>query len=130
VSDAAGRLTVVFDDGCAVCRAMVSTAKRQRTTSRIEFVGASVADSRPELEVLAADAAERAVQVRMPHGELMEGAEAVGAVLMAMPTWRWVGRIAGYPGVRPLARVLYALFARVRHPLSRILERTNQARTG
>ena len=57
--------------------------------------------------------------VRREDGQLLSGAAAFVALWLAMPGWRWLGRVARLPGVTPLLELAYRGFLRVRPSIQR-----------
>ena len=59
-----------------------------------------------------------AMQLVLPDGTVLSGADAVPELLRRIPRWRWVAGVFALPGLRPLARRVYAWIARNRMQLS------------
>jgi predicted DCC family thiol-disulfide oxidoreductase YuxK len=59
-----------------------------------------------------------AMQLVLPDGRVLAGADAVPEILLRIPRWRWLARLFGLPGVRAGARRAYAWIARNRMRLS------------
>jgi predicted DCC family thiol-disulfide oxidoreductase YuxK len=60
----------------------------------------------------------RAMQLVLPDGRVLEGADAVPELLRRIPRWRWAAGLLALPGVRPLARRAYAWIAANRMRIS------------
>ena len=59
-----------------------------------------------------------AMQLVLPDGRVLAGADAAPEILRRIPRWRWVAGIFALPGARPFARRAYAWIARNRMRLS------------
>ncbi|OLE37755.1 MAG: hypothetical protein AUG00_07290 [Candidatus Rokubacteria bacterium 13_1_20CM_2_70_7] len=59
-----------------------------------------------------------AMQLVLPDGRVLSGADAVPEILARIPRWRWLVRLFDLPGVRPLSRRVYAWVARNRMRIS------------
>src|SRR2546429_9465711 len=64
-----------------------------------------------------------AMQLVLPDGRVLAGADAMPELLRRVPRWRWVAVLFALPGMRPLARVVYARIARNRMRVSCALPR-------
>ena len=60
----------------------------------------------------------RAMQLVLPDGRVLEGADAVPELLRRVPRWRWAAVVLGAPGVRAVARRAYAWIAANRMGIS------------
>ena len=69
------------------------------------------------------DACLTAMQLVLPDGRVLSGADAVPELLRRIRGWGWLVGVFALPGVRPLARRLYAWVARNRMRISCALER-------
>jgi predicted DCC family thiol-disulfide oxidoreductase YuxK len=88
--------------------------------------------SRGELEILPCRSGERrrrfpqvseetcltAMQLVLPGGRVLSGADAVPELLRRIRGWGWVARMFALPGVRPVSRRVYAWIARNRMRIS------------
>ena len=59
-----------------------------------------------------------AMQLVLPDGRVLGGADAVPELLRRIRGWGWVAGVFALPLVRPLARVIYGWIARNRMKLS------------
>ena len=64
-----------------------------------------------------------AMQLVLPDGRVLAGADAMPELLRRVPRWRWVAVLFALPGMRPLARVVYAWIARNRMRVSCSIDR-------
>src|SRR6266540_2292849 len=112
------RPTLVYDGDCGLCRRSVDLLRRWDREQRIALVPfqdqARVAAFGIPLPALAAA---MHLVLPPPDGRVFAGADAVPELLR--PGKRWVAWGFGIPGVRPVARRLYAWIARRRHCLVR-----------
>jgi len=60
----------------------------------------------------------RAMQLILPDGRVLEGADAVPELLHRIPRWRWAASLLALPGARPVARRAYAWIAANRMRIS------------
>ena len=60
----------------------------------------------------------RAMQLVLPDGRVLEGADAVPELLRRIPRWRWAAVVLGAPGVRGVARRVYRWIAANRMRIS------------
>ena len=112
--------TVYFDGACPLCRREIAIYQRADGASGINWVDvASTAEGgavAPDLSH--ADALAR-FHVRRPNGELLSGAAAFAAMWLALPRWRWLGRLVSLPGVRQVAEGSYRAFLLIRPAIQR-----------
>jgi len=111
--------TLIYDGDCAMCRASALWIMRR-------------ALSRGALEILPCRSrvrAERfpqvpetgcltAMQLVLPDGRVLSGADAVPELLRRIRGWGWAAGVFAVPGLRPLARRAYAWIARNRMRIS------------
>jgi predicted DCC family thiol-disulfide oxidoreductase YuxK len=119
VSEPVTRAVLIYDADCPVCRASALWLMR-------------LALSRRELEVLPCRAGVRAkrfpqiseaacltaMQLALPDGRILAGADAVGELLRRIRGLGWLAGLFALPGMRPLARRVYAWIARNRMRIS------------
>jgi predicted DCC family thiol-disulfide oxidoreductase YuxK len=59
-----------------------------------------------------------AMQLVLPDGRVLAGADAVPELFARIPHWQWVPGLFSLPGMRPIARRAYAWIARNRMKIS------------
>jgi predicted DCC family thiol-disulfide oxidoreductase YuxK len=110
-------LTVFYDGSCHVCSTEMFVYMRKDHGGRLEFVDISDPGFNPDdFGISLADF------MSMMHaidqsGTVFRGVDAFLAIWQAFPgeTWfRFLGALTDLPLVRPIARLLYRIFARVR----------------
>lgn len=103
---------VYYDGGCPVCSREIAHYRTRRGAERLAFVDVSGAgDPAPDLP---REAALARMHVRRADGQLVSGAAAFAALWRALPGWRWLGRIAAWPGVAQCLDISYRGFLRLR----------------
>lgn len=112
------RPTLVFDGECGLCRRCVAIVHRWDREHRLATLPfqdqARVAGFGIPLPALAA-----AMHLVLPDGSVFAGADAAPELLRLLPGTRWLAPLFAVPGVRPVARRLYAWIAARRHCLVR-----------
>lgn len=110
--------TLIYDGECGLCRASVARVQRWDRERRLALVpfqdGARVAAFGIPLPALAA-----AMHLVLPDGRVFTGADAAPEILRLLPGKRWMAVVFRIPGVRPVARRVYAWIARRRRCLVR-----------
>lgn len=121
-------LTVYYDGGCPLCRAEIGHYRKSRGAERLAFVdvsGEGAAALGPDLDRATALAR---FHVRGRDEKLTDGAAAFTRIWLALPGWRWLGRLLSVRmfGRRPLlvpAEAVYRLSLPLRPFLARTLRR-------
>jgi acetyl esterase len=112
------RATLIYDGECGFCRQSVAVVRRWDREQRLAMIPFQderrIAGFGVPLPALAA-----AMHLVLPDGRVFAGADAAPEILRLLPGKRWLARVFRLPGVRPLARWIYARIAERRHCLVR-----------
>ena len=116
--------TLIYDAECAMCRASALWLMR-RALSRgaLEILPCRSEVSRRRFPQVTEQACLTAMQLVLPDGRVLSGADAVPELLRRIRGWGWVAGLFALPGIRPVARRIYAWIARNRMRISCALER-------
>ncbi len=112
---------LIYDGECSMCRASALWLLRRAITggaSEFEIIPCRSPVRRQRFPQVSEEACLAAMQLVLPDGQVLAGADAVPEILERIPRWRWLRRVFELPGVRPLARRVYAWIARNRMRLS------------
>jgi predicted DCC family thiol-disulfide oxidoreductase YuxK len=111
--------TLVYDGDCAMCRASALwIMRRAMDGGALEILPCRSAPRRARFPQITDAECMTAMQLVLPDGRVLAGADAVPELLRRVPRWRWVPGLFALPGVRPAARVVYAWIARNRMRVS------------
>jgi predicted DCC family thiol-disulfide oxidoreductase YuxK len=111
--------TLVYDADCAMCRASALwLMRRAMAAGQLEILPCRSGPRRVRFPQITEERCLRAMQLVLPDGRVLEGADAVPELLRRVPRWRWVASLLGAPGVRALARHAYAWIAANRMRIS------------
>jgi predicted DCC family thiol-disulfide oxidoreductase YuxK len=99
---------VLYNHTCPVCRFEIDSY-RQRAVAQGLPIRFDPLD-RAEDWGLTSDAAARELHV-WQDGRLLSGLEAFRALWFALPGWRWLARVTGWPLIRLIADGLYRRIA-------------------
>jgi predicted DCC family thiol-disulfide oxidoreductase YuxK len=104
------RATLIYDGSCGMCRDAVDLVRRWDRRGAIDYVpfqdGAAVARFGITLPALAA-----AMHLVLPDGRVFAGADATPELARLLPGKAWLAPLYRVPGVRPVARRVYAWIA-------------------
>jgi predicted DCC family thiol-disulfide oxidoreductase YuxK len=106
--------TLIFDGECELCRRAVERLRGWDREHRLRFVPFQDEEAIREFD-LALGALAAAMHLVLPDGRVFAGADAVPELGRVLPGKRWWAWGFAVPGVRPLARRVYARIARRRH---------------
>ena len=114
---------MLYDGACPLCQREISHLRglaQRQDGSALCFV-----DIRGGDDAVALPPAERAAllarfHVQRSDGSRLDGAAAFVAMWARLPGWRWLARVARWPGVLRLLEWLYRGFLRVRPALQAV----------
>ncbi|HEX6212110.1 MAG TPA: DUF393 domain-containing protein [Methylomirabilota bacterium] len=116
--------TLIYDAECSMCRASALWIMRRALSSgTLEILPCRSGVRRQRFPQVSEDACMTAMQLVLPDGRVLSGADAVPELLRRIRGWGWVAGVFALPGIRPLARRLYAWVARNRMKISCALDR-------
>ena len=116
--------TLVYDGECAMCRASALwIMRRAMDAGALEILPCRSAPRRLRFPQITDEQCMTAMQLVLPDGRVLAGADAVPELLRRIPRWRWVAGVFALPGVRPLGRRAYAWIARNRMKISCAVDR-------
>lgn len=114
-------LTILFDGHCALCRASVARVRRFDSRGRIELLDLhkpSVSQRYPKID---RQEAMRWMLAVDSQGRIHSGADAWARIGLLLPGWKFVAWILLVPGIRLLAKKIYAWIARNRYRWNRTI---------
>ena len=112
---------LIYDGECSMCRASALWLMRRALGGGARDLEILPCRSPVRLErypFIADETCMAAMQLVLPDGRVLAGADAAPEILRRIPRWRWVAALFALPGARPVARRAYAWIARNRMRLS------------
>lgn len=110
---------LIYDADCAMCRASALWIMRLALSAgALEILPCRSGARRARFPAIADEACLSAMQLVLTDGRVLAGADAVPELLRRIRGLGWVAAVFALPGVRPLARRIYAWIARNRLRLS------------
>jgi predicted DCC family thiol-disulfide oxidoreductase YuxK len=111
--------TLVYDGECAMCRASALwIMRRAMDGGGLEILPCRSAPRRARFPQITDEQCMTAMQLVLPDGRVLAGADAMPELLRRMPRWRPLASLFALPGMRPVARRVYAWIARNRMRVS------------
>lgn len=95
---------VLYNQACPVCRFEIDAYRRRAAAQGLPIRFDAL--DRAEDWGLTPDQAARELHV-WHDGRLLSGLQAFRALWSALPGWRWLARVTGWPLIRPVADRLY-----------------------
>jgi predicted DCC family thiol-disulfide oxidoreductase YuxK len=116
--------TLIYDAECSMCRASALWLMRRALSGgALEILPCRSRVRHQRFPQVAEAACMIAMQLVLPDGRVLSGADAVPELLRRIRGWGWVAGVFALPGIRPLARRLYAWIAQNRMKISCALDR-------
>ena len=111
---------LIYDGECAMCRASALWLMRLALSGgALEILPCRSEPRRARFPQVSDAACTTAMQLVLPDGRVLGGADAVPELLRLLPGKRWLAAWFQIPGALPLARRLYAWIAARRRCLVR-----------
>jgi predicted DCC family thiol-disulfide oxidoreductase YuxK len=98
--------------------------RRALSGGELEILPCRAGVTRQRFPQVSEDACMTAMQLVMADGRVLSGADAVPELLRRIRGWGWVVGVFALPGVRPVARRIYAWIAGNRMRISCALDRS------
>ncbi|MBI2217865.1 MAG: DUF393 domain-containing protein [Candidatus Rokubacteria bacterium] len=113
------RAVLIYDGDCAMCRASALWLMRRALSSgQLEILPCRSNVRRARYPAITDEVCMTAMQLVLPDGRVLSGADSVPELLRRIRGWGWVARLFDLPGVRPIARRVYAWVAKNRMKVS------------
>jgi predicted DCC family thiol-disulfide oxidoreductase YuxK len=112
---------LIYDGECSMCRASALWLLRRAEAggaTELEILPCRSPARRERFPTITDQACMQAMQLVLPDGRVLAGADAVPEILRRIPRWRWIATFFDLPRVRPFARRVYAWIARHRMRIS------------
>jgi predicted DCC family thiol-disulfide oxidoreductase YuxK len=113
------RAVLIYDGDCAMCRASALwLMRRAMSAGALEILPCRSGVRAERYPDVTEAACLTAMQLVLPDGHVLAGADAVPELLRRIRGWGWLAAVFALPGVRPLARRVYAWIATNRMRIS------------
>jgi predicted DCC family thiol-disulfide oxidoreductase YuxK len=114
-----GPAVLIYDGDCAMCRASALWLMRRALAGgRLEILPCRSAERRRRYPAVTDAVCAAAMQLVLPDGRILAGADAVPELARRVSGWGWLTAVFAVPGIRPLARRVYAWIAANRMRIS------------
>lgn len=117
------RYYLIYDDTCPICLASIEKLRQTDTLGLVEAVPLSDPKLPHGKNIPSEHELRNAVHLFDDTGKMYRGADAVARLMSIFPKSAWLGKLMQLPGVRQVARGVYALVAKNRVNLSKFVER-------
>ena len=114
-----GQAVLIYDGDCSVCRSSALWIMRRALSSgQLEILPCRSGARKQRFPQISEATCLTAMQLALPDGRVLAGADAVPELLRRVPGWGWLVGLFALPGARPLSRRVYAWVARNRMKIS------------
>jgi predicted DCC family thiol-disulfide oxidoreductase YuxK len=108
------RAVLIYDGECSMCRASALWLLRRAEAGGardLEILPCRSLVRRQRFPSIADETCMQAMQLVLPGGRVLSGADAAPEILRRIPRWRWIATLFALPGARPFARRVYRWIA-------------------
>ena len=110
----AAKAVLIYDGECSMCRASALWLLRRAEAGGardLEILPCRSPIRRQRFPSITDEACMQAMQLVLPDGHVLAGADAVPEILLRIPRWRWVAKLFDLPRARPFACRVYRWIA-------------------
>ncbi|TWT44238.1 hypothetical protein RAS1_06480 [Phycisphaerae bacterium RAS1] len=115
----APRCVLVYDGACGFCRRQVAWIAARDRSQLFEFTPRQSPGLDERFPALREGDFDTGLRLILPDGRIRVGADGVYEIARRLPRWRRLAWLYHVPGLRAVARALYAWIARNRHRFAR-----------
>jgi predicted DCC family thiol-disulfide oxidoreductase YuxK len=111
---AAARAVLIYDGECSMCRGSALWLLRRAEAGGardLEVLPCRSPVRRQRFPSISDETCMQAMQLVLPDGRVLAGADAAPEILRRIPRWRWVARAFAVPGAGIVARRAYRWIA-------------------
>lgn len=112
---------LIFDDKCDICNIGIEKVKKLDKTGLIRLAPLSNPNVPQEIRLPTFLEMQKQMYLISPDGKTYKGADAVAELLRIFPESKLAGAIISFPLIKPLARLFYAMVAKNRMRLSKLI---------
>jgi len=116
---APAKTQVFYDGDCPLCTVVARWYLTATGADNLEFVNIASPEFNAAARGLDPLAVQRVIHARTPEGRVVRGLDALIAIWLELPDYRWRARLARIPGIHFLLAAGYRLVAANRHWLKR-----------
>lgn len=113
------RISVYYDGLCPLCSKEIAHYRKQKGQEYFYFIDITAPEFQAQAEGLDPFLIHKVMHVKTAEGEIKTGLDAFITIWDNLPKYFWMGRISKIAFVKPLLRVGYYLFAKLRPYLPR-----------
>lgn len=106
-------IQVFYNSACPVCDAGIRGQRERMAACQVQWVDVHARPGTVQALGAPLESVRERLHVIDAQGRLRVGADALAALWLATPGWRWLGRALGWWPVKPVARAAYNAFARL-----------------
>lgn len=111
------RATVIYDGECNACSRWAASLGRQDGAAQLEIIAADSPAARGRFAAIPREDFAGSLQLVLPDGSRLQGANAIETLTSMLPRWRWLTPVFALPFARPIAERVYRWIAVHRHTI-------------
>ena len=109
------KTTMFYDGGCPLCSREVAHYRRMDKTNNIHWLDIDSSPQALDHHGITYQQAMRYLHVLKSDGKMVKGAYAFQAIWLELPRYKYLGKLASFPGFLPMMEKLYKVFAERRY---------------
>jgi predicted DCC family thiol-disulfide oxidoreductase YuxK len=115
---APARAVVIYDGTCGLCQGSVGWVSRRARPDAFEFLPCQAPERHARYPAMPEATCMEAIQLVLPDGRVLGGADALPEILRRLRGWRWAAALFRLPGAGLVAPLAYRWIARNRYRIS------------
>lgn len=115
------KAVLIFDGNCPVCSQSIKWIQGHARRNAFEMLPCQAESRKERFPSIGEDACMQAMQLVLPEGEVLSGAEAMPEILKRLRRFSSAAVFFGLPGARTFARIFYRWFADRRYDIAKLL---------